>query len=102
MITRIFRVVIHDGKQDEFLEFFTNIALPIVKSQQGLISLSIGKPFSSSPNEFSMVMLWKDVVSIKAFSGESWQEARIEPEEAHLIKESFVHHYFHVVETRND
>jgi hypothetical protein len=40
-----------------------------------------------------MTMLWRDVDAIKVFAGESWQEARIEPGEAHLIKSTALQHY---------
>ena len=74
MITRVFRAIVHDNKQDEFQEFFLRIALPSVKSHSGLESVSVGRPLPSSPNEFSMVMVWKDIESLKEFAGENWWE----------------------------
>jgi heme-degrading monooxygenase HmoA len=93
MIIRIFRAIVHDGKQDEFENFFLTQAIPHVKSQKGLISLSIGTPFHTSPNEFMMIMIWKDLDSIKSFAGENWQNAVILEDERDLLKEVFVHHY---------
>lgn len=93
MIIRVFRAVVHDGKQKEFEEFFLNQAVPHVKSQAGLIEMSVGFPQASSPNEFLMTMLWKDLESVKKFAGENWQQAVILEDEKHMIKEVFVHHY---------
>jgi heme-degrading monooxygenase HmoA len=93
MIIRVFRAVVHDGKQDEFKKFFLGTALPLVKSQQGLVSVSVGTPNERTPNEFVMVMVWQNLEALRAFSGNKWYEAVIHPDEAHLLKETFLHHY---------
>lgn len=54
MITRFFRAIVHDGKQEEFLKFFLGTMLPIVKSQDGLEYVSVGLPHEVFPAEFSM------------------------------------------------
>ena len=93
MILRFFRAIVHDGCQAEFQEFFLGTALPGVQSHVGLQSVSVGLPHKASPNEFSMVMVWKDLDALKEFAGENWQQAVIHPEEAHLLKETYVYHY---------
>ncbi len=93
MIIRIYRAIVHEGKQQEFERIFLETALPALKAQPGLISATPGLPLESSPNEFLMVMHWKDLESIKRFAGENWQQARIDPDEAHLLKETYVYHY---------
>ena len=93
MIIRVFRAIVRDGKHREFEEFFLKKAVPHVKSQPGLVSLSVGKPLPSSPDEFLMMMLWTDIESVKAFAGTEWEKAVILDDERHLIKEVFVYHY---------
>ena len=93
MIVRVFRAIVHDGKQEEFEKFFLEQAVPHVKSQAGLISLSVGTPLPATPNEFLMIMFWKDIKSVKGFAGANWEKAVILEEERHLLKEVFVHHY---------
>jgi hypothetical protein len=93
MILRFFRAIVHDDKQTEFKTFFLGTALPFVRSHPGLLSVSIGLPRSESPSEFSMSTVWRDIDSLKRFAGENWQQAVIHPEEAHLLKEAFIHHY---------
>ena len=39
------------------------------------------------------VTVWEDVESIRAFAGESWQEAVIDPDEEHLLKDTWIQHY---------
>jgi len=93
MILRFFRAIVHEGKQTEFRKFFLGRALPGVRSQAGLESVSVGLPHAASPTEFSMVMVWRDLEALKGFTGENWQRAVIHPDEAHLLKETHVYHY---------
>ena len=93
MILRIFRAVVHDGKQAEFTDFITNTALPLTQRQPGLVSVSIGLPRPESPCEFCMVSIWQDLDALKAFAGEDWNKPVVLPEEAHLLAASHLHHY---------
>ena len=93
MIIRIFRAYVHDGKQEEFQQFFLETALPLVKQQEGLVSATIGTPVPSTPNEFVMITTWKDLDSLKHFAGEHWEKAVIHPKEQHLLFNTTVHHY---------
>jgi len=93
MIIRFFRAIVHDGKQAEFQSFFLETALPLVRSQEGLLSATVGLPHESSPREFSMVMVWRDLEAVVRFAGETWSEAVVLPEEAHLLERTLVSHY---------
>lgn len=93
MIVRVFQVVVHDGKQDEFAAFLLGTALPLVKSQPGIVSVTAGTPRPESPNAFCMVMVWRDMDAMTAFVGENWRDAHILPEEAALVRERSIHHY---------
>ena len=93
MIIRFFRAIVHDGQQDGFKAFFLETALPLVRSQEGLVSASIGLPHEGSPNEFSMVMVWRDLEALKGFAGRDWERAVVHPDEAHLLRETHVYHY---------
>lgn len=93
MIIRFFRATTHDGRTDEFRALFLETILPMIRSREGLVSASVGLPHLRSPNEFSMIMVWRDMDAVRAFAGEEWDRAVILPEEAHLLKETHVHHY---------
>ena len=93
MILRFFRAIVHDGSQDEFRKFFLGTALPNVRAQAGLVSVSVGLPRPESPREFSMQMIWKDLESLQGFAGTNWRNAVIHPDEAHLLAETHVYHY---------
>ena len=40
-----------------------------------------------------MMMVWRDLQALKEFAGENWQEAVIDPDEVHLLKEAHTYHY---------
>ena len=93
MIIRIFQVVVHEGKEDAFRDFFLNTALPLMKRQDGLVSITPGLPRPESPQDFTMVMVWKDLDALKAFAGEDWQHAHIHSDEADLVQSRWLSHY---------
>ncbi len=92
-IIRVFRAIVKPGKNDEFQSFFLDAALPLVRSQDGLLAVTIGLPSEVSPNEFLMISVWDSLDSLRKFAGEEWSKAVIDPREAHLMQETFVHHY---------
>ena len=98
MIIRVFRPTIHAGKEAEFESFLRDTAVPLVSRQSGLVAQHVGKPRDSSSTEFVYVTVWEDVESIRAFAGERWQEAVVEPEEEDLLKGTWIGHY-EVMET---
>jgi len=93
MIVRIFRVVAHADRRDAFAEFFTGTALPLVRRQPGLVSVTAGLPMPDTPDEFSMVMIWRDVEALMAFAGEDWRRPHVHPDEEGIVKERHLHHY---------
>jgi len=98
MIMRIFQVTTQPGKEAEFGKFFHETAIPLMLSTPGLANLIPGAPRAGSPNEFCMVMIWKDLASLKAFAGEDYESAHVHPDEAELVKARTIKHY-EMVET---
>ena len=93
MIIRIFRPTIHPGKEAEFESFLRDTAIPLVSQQSGIVAQHVGRPRGPSSTEFVYVTVWEDEESIRAFAGESWQEAVITPEEEDLLKETWIKNY---------
>ena len=52
MITRIFRVQINSEKRMEFEAKFADISVKAVESQEGFLSVEIGKPSKWNPDEY--------------------------------------------------
>ena len=93
MIMRIFQVKTKAGKEDEFGDFFHNVAIPMMRKTEGIVRVLPGAPCRDSPNEFSFVMIWKDLASLKAFVGDDYQSPHIDPAEAELVASRTIKHY---------
>jgi quinol monooxygenase YgiN len=98
MIMRVFQVTTHPGKEAEFGKFFHETAIPLMRRTPGLVKVIPGAPRAGSPDEFCMVMIWKDLDSLKAFVGDGYESAHIRPDEAELVKARTIKHY-EMVET---
>ena len=93
MIMRIFQVTTRPGKEADFETFFRETAIPLMNSIDGIVQILPGAPRADSPREFSFVMIWKDLASLKAFVGEDYQSPHIDPAEAELVETRTIRHY---------
>ncbi len=93
MIMRIFQVVTRPGKEEEFAKFFHETAIPLMQGTRGIVSVLPGAPREESPREFSFVMVWEDIESLKAFVGEDYTNAHVDPAEAELVESRTIKHY---------
>lgn len=93
MITRIFRVKVHEDLRTEFEEKFSSISVDAVSSLKGFISVSIMKPSKWTPCEYAMITVWEDEASLEAFVGENWNQAFIPDGMEKFISECSVHNY---------
>ena len=93
MIMRIFQVVTRPGKEDEFAKFFHETAIPLMQSTDGIVSVLPGASRPESPREFSFVMVWRDLDSLKAFVGEDYTSPHIDPAEEEIVESRTIRHY---------
>ncbi|MEO9780758.1 MAG: antibiotic biosynthesis monooxygenase [Sedimentitalea sp.] len=93
MLMRIFQVTTRPGKEEEFGKFFHETAIPLMKRTKGIVQVLPGAPRSDSPREFSFVMIWQDLASLKAFVGDDYQSAHVDPAEAELVESRTIKHY---------
>jgi heme-degrading monooxygenase HmoA len=93
MIIRVFHVQVQPGMRGDFERFLCEVALPRLQAQAGLLQLHVGAPMEETPDEFAVILIWKDLASLQAFTGPKWREAVILPEEVHLLKSTHLHHY---------
>ena len=93
MIIRVFRARIHPRKEDEFERFVRETGVPMVEAQPGCTQVTWGRNHWSSQPEFAVLTHWDSLAALEAFAGPRWQEAVIEPDEAHMLAELSCHHY---------
>lgn len=90
---RIFEVVTRPGKEEAFGRFFHDTAIPLMRGTKGIVSVLPGAARPESPREFSFVMVWEDLESLKAFVGEDYASPHIDPSEAELVESRSIRHY---------
>lgn len=93
MIMRIFQVVTHPGKEQEFSKFFYSTAIPLMRRTKGIVSVLPGAARPDHPREFCFVMVWKDLASLQAFVGQDYDSPHIDPAEAELVEMRSIKHY---------
>ena len=93
MIMRIFRARVKPGRRDDFERLVVEKSVPIMRKQSGLITIQVGRPMDRRPDEFVLVSVWKDLASLKTWTGENWNEVVPMPGEADLIEEATLQHY---------
>jgi len=93
MIVRVFRVITEPGKRGIFEKFFREKAVPLMKGTDGIEEITFGLPRPESPDEFCIVMIWRDLDALKAFVGEDWQTPHVHPDEEGIVLERHLHHY---------
>ena len=93
MIMRIFQVTARQGKVEDFSKLFHETAIPLMKGTDGIVQVLPGAPRPDSPREFSFVMVWRDLASLKAFVGDDYQSPHIDPAEAELVEARSIKHY---------
>ncbi|QFT91688.1 hypothetical protein FIU86_02460 [Roseovarius sp. THAF9] len=93
MIMRIFQVTTRPGKEAEFATFFHETAIPLMKGTKGIVQVLPGAPHAGTPREFAFVMVWDSLESLKAFVGEDYRSAHIDPAEAELVESRRIVHY---------
>ena len=92
MIMRIFQVTVRPGKEEEFSRFFHDTAIPLMKSTKGIVQILPGAAREDTPREFSFVMVWDSLASLKAFVGEDYSTPHIDPSEAELVEARTIRH----------
>lgn len=93
MIMRTFQVTARPGKKEAFSQFFHDTAIPLMKGTKGIVQVLPGAPRPGSPREFSFVMVWDSLASLKAFVGEDYESPHIDPAEAELVESRTIKHY---------
>lgn len=93
MILRVFRAVIREGRVEDFKKMVREQSIPWLKGSDGMLEYVAGHPFENNEREFTMVTLWRDLDSIKAFCGDDWDNPAVTEDEAPLVEAMYVEHY---------
>lgn len=92
MIIRVFRARLKSGAYDAFARITDETTLPVMRVQPGLLTVRAGGP-GGTRDVFAILSVWKDLESLKAYTGDNWEEALVLPGEADLVIETSVQHF---------
>ncbi|WP_291729522.1 antibiotic biosynthesis monooxygenase [Leisingera sp. F5] len=93
MIIRVFRATVREDRIQDFKVFLTDSAIPHVRRQPGLVSVTAGLPRPDSPATFCVVMVWESVAALQAFAGQDWEQPHVLPEEDPMVLSRQIDHY---------
>ncbi len=93
MIIRIFRVTVFPERREDFRRFFLDTARPLMAAQDGIEAIHFGLPRPETPNDFAIVMVWRDLDALKAFVGEDWRQAHVHPDEEGIVISRALDHF---------
>ena len=93
MIIRVFRAVIREGRVDDFRKMVQEQSIPWLTGSDGMLGYFPGRPFGDNDREFTMITLWKDLESLKAFCGEDWNNPVVTEDEVPLVEAMYADHY---------
>ncbi len=93
MIVRIFRAKIRKNQISKFKRMVQEQSIPWLESSEGMLGYFPAEPFGENEQEFVMITLWRDLDSLKAFSGSDWDNPVVTNDEALLVEAMFADHY---------
>ena len=93
MIIRIFRAKVRPGKQAQFERMVEQLSIPLVQAQKGMIAFYPGQLVGPHAHEFVLITIWKDMDSLKAFTGKKWLTAILPEEDLPVLEEIEVNGY---------
>jgi hypothetical protein len=93
MILRVFRAVIRENRIDDFKRLVQEQSIPWLVASDGMLGYFAGEPFGENEREFTMVTLWRDLNSIKAFCGDDWNNPIVTEDEEPLVEAMYAEHY---------
>ena len=93
MIVRIFRAKIREDQISNFKRMVQEQSIPWLESADGMLGYFAAEPFGDNVQEFVMITLWKNLESLKAFTGSDWDNPVVTEDEAPLVVEMAADHY---------
>jgi transposase/quinol monooxygenase YgiN len=93
MIIRVFSARLKSGAREAYEDLCQRVSVPLMSAQPGFLTWLMGAERPDRPDDFVFISLWRDLESLKAFTGEEWEAASIVPGEADLLERVAVQHY---------
>ena len=95
MVVRIYRATPKLEKIKDYEKFLIEEAIPLMKSQKGCLGAKALKSLGVV-REILFITFWDNLESIKAFSGGSWNQAKMVGLESDWVEDTDVKHYHEI------
>jgi transposase len=93
MIIRVFSARLKPGARAAYEDLCLRVSVPLMGAQPGFLTWRMGAEHPDRLDAFVFISLWRDLESLKAFTGDDWEAATILPGEADLLERIAVQHY---------
>jgi transposase len=93
MIIRVFSARLKPSAREAYENLCLRVSVPLMSAQPGFLSWRMGAERPGRSDDFVFISVWRDLESLKAFTGEQWEAASILPGEADLLERVAVQHY---------
>ncbi len=93
MFIRVFRAKVRPGKQVQFERMVEQLSIPLIQAQKGMVAFYPGQLVGPSDHEFVLITIWKDMESLRAFTGRNWLTTILPEEDLPVLEEIEVNGY---------
>ena len=93
MVIRVFRAKVRQGLQAQFERMVEQLSIPLIQAQKGLVAFYPGQQEGPTSHEFVLVTIWKDIESLRAFTGRNWLNTILPEEDLPVLEEIEVQGY---------
>ena len=92
LIMRVFEVRAKPGKSALLKKKLSDTSVSVVKGKPGNLGYFFGEALSGDGNELVFISVWRDMESIKAHFGESWEQSYLPEGYDEIIESCSIKH----------
>jgi quinol monooxygenase YgiN len=100
MIVRVWSCKCERPKLDRFKSFIHSEFLPELRRNDGCLQALVAQDMSLPQPEVIIVTVWRDIDSIKSFTGPQWKNAIVNPKAALFIAGEPTLEHFELVDEK--
>jgi heme-degrading monooxygenase HmoA len=86
MLIRMWKGNVKEENVKRFEDVFEHHDLPILRAQNGCLGAFLSRDYWKGEGSYSIITLWHDMDSLKAFTGAEWKKPVPGPTEEKLVE----------------
>ena len=100
MIVRVWSCRCRRGKEEEFENFIRSELLPSLRQNGGCLNAIAAKDFAARQPKVLLVTVWRNLDSLRSFTGPQWRRRIVNPKAATFISGEPELEHFDLVEAK--